>query len=331
MIKKTFSLSLSLIFLFFTACTGYTESDSKYIISAMGFERLGEEIIINIQTLSADEGKEEITQNAYSFSSSTPIAAFNGAKTRLAKPVTLEHCSAIILSPDLKREDIINICEFCKNAERLNTSVYFAVCKDVKGLLECKAVSQAAGGYDISAFIETRTEDTGMSYKNRLYEILSAKEDFSPTFNLPFFIVEDGEFYIDGEYVYKDFSSFSRLDNTQSLLLSVITNRYSGGNLYIENEAAQIDTAHTYFSADLKEDRLYIKLKTKFCFKEHSQNFKNIFESDALRLLNKKEDIYDFAKLLEQKERKLFEKIKDNYKEYFNKSIIEYSVEVMVK
>ena len=117
----------------------------------------------------------------------------------------------------------------------------------------------------------------------------------------------------------------------QSLLLSVITNRYSGGNLYLESEAAQIDKAHTYLSADFKEDKLYINLKTEFCFKEHSQNFKNIFEANTLKLLNKKEDIYDFAKIIEQKERKLFEKIKDNYKEYFYESIIKYSVEVKVK
>ncbi len=331
MIKKIFALFLSFLLVLLTGCTGYTESDSRYIVSAIGFEESAEGIAINIQALTANELKGEIAQNTYTGSGSGCQEAFSALKTKLAKPISFEHCSAVILSGKLKKEENTQIFEFCRGLNRLNTSVYFGVCDDIKTLLSLEAVSEKANGYDISAFIETKEETEGLSYKNRLYEILSSREDFIPTFNLPSFSATDDKFFIDGEYIYTDFSPVKKLDNTESLVLSVLSNRNSGGNVAVENETAHIDKVHTYFSSDFKDGKLYINLKTDFSFKKVSEGFEKAFTKRALELLNQRQTYLDFAKILEQKHKKVFNKVKDDFEKHYKDCIIEYKAEGKIK
>ncbi|MBQ8203988.1 MAG: hypothetical protein IJZ75_06905 [Clostridia bacterium] len=323
MIKKRLLPCLLIILIFLTGCTGYTESDSRYIVSALGFERTGDGFVIYAQTVTANEGKGEIAQNSYRAFGESLWGTLSELKARLSKPISFEHCSIIAISPEIPKEDLVKICDFCKDLERLNTSVYFAVCEDIEGLLGSDAISESAGGYDISSLIESRAEQTGINYKNRLYEILSARENFLPTFNLPIVSSSTDEFYIEGEYIYTDFTPVKKLDNEQSVIYSLITNQNSGGYITVDDNEALMNSSHTYLSADFKDERLYITLEMQTDLKQENAEFCENLYLIAQKLLSEKTDIFGFANVLEQKHSRVFEQIKGDYGKAFENCVIE--------
>ncbi len=331
MIKKLFAFFLCFLFVFLAGCTGYTESDSRYIISAIAFEEIDGEFLISAQAVTANEGDDKLTQNTYTAKGKTLNDALNTLKDKLSKPLSFEHCSAVILSSALKGETVKAICEFCSSLNRLNTSVYFGVCDKIEDLIAFEAVAEKAGGYDISAAIETKEEVSGLSYKNRLYEILSAKEDFIPTFNLPFFTVTDQEFFIDGQWVYTDFAPQKKLNQAESLVYSILTNQNSKGDITLSGKPALLNSSHTYFSAEFKNERLYISLNTKLSFKEKGKGFINELTAAANSLLSEPLDIFGFSKILEQKHSKVFHKVKDDYASFYSKRLVEYNAQETVK
>lgn len=331
MIKKIFAIFLCFLFAFLVGCTGYTESDSRYIISAIGFEKLDGEFSISAQAVTANEGDDKLTQSVYTAKGESLNEALSSLKARLSKPLSFEHCSAVILSSALKGEAVKAICEFCSSLNRLNTSVYFGVCDKIEELISFEALSEKAGGYDISSSIETKEEISGLSYKNRLYEILSSKEDFIPTFNLPFFTVTDEEFFIDGQCVYIDFAPQKKLNQTQSLVYSILTNQNSKGDITLSGKTAVLNSSHTYFSAKLQGEQLYITLNTSLSFKEKDEGFLEELNAAANSLLSEPLDIFGFSKISEQKHSKVFDKIKDNYASFYSKRIIKYNAQETVK
>ena len=327
MIKKFLAFLLILAVCFLCGCTGYRESDNTFVVSAIGFDKTEKNYTIFIETVTANEAESELKEETYKAEGETLESALYSLKNKIYKPLSFEHCSVILVSPRIIKKDFKDVVHFCKKTEGLNTSVYFAATEEIEKIISADAVSEAAGGYDISAAIESRYGEDGIKYKNRLYELLSATDEFKPTFYLPFLNTEEDKFTSDGELVYTDFLPRNKLDFLDSFVLSVLTNRYGKGNITLMGETAEIQWTHTYFDAKVKEDKLYINLKTKFRFKTRSENFLKEFESRAEKLLKDTEDIFGFSKILNQKHPKEFAKVFKNYKEIYKNSVIVLTVE----
>ena len=327
MVKKFLSLLLICALCLLCGCTGYRESDNSFVVSAMGFDKKGENYTIFIEAVTANEAEEELKAESYEAEGETLEDALYSLKNKIYKPLSFEHCSVILVSPYIEKEDFKSVVSFCKKTEGLNTSVYFAATEEIGKIISLDAVSEAAGGYDISAAIESRDEENGIRYKNRLYELLSAGDEFIPTFYLPFLSAEEDKFSCDGELIYTDFSPLKKLKFDDSFVLSVLTNRYGKGDITLMGETAEIQWAHTYFDAQVKENKLYINLKTKFRFKSGSDSFLKAFEERAEMLLKNTEDIFGFSKILNQKHPKEFAKVTKNYKKVYKNSVIALTVE----
>ncbi len=327
MAKKFLSLGLVLVLCFLCGCTGYRESDNSFIVSAMGFDKEGGNFTIFIEAVTANETEAELKEETYEAHGETLEAALYSLKNKIYKPLSFEHCSVILVSPNIAQKDMKNVVEFCKKTEELNTSVYFAATEEVEKIISADAVSEAAGGYDISSLIESRDEEDGISYKNRLYELLSATDEFIPTFYLPFLKADDDKFHTQGELVYTDFSPSKKLNSDDSFILSVLTGRYGKGNVTLVGETAEIQDAHTYFKAEVKQNELYINLNAKFRFKTRSEGFLKEFENRAGKLLESQKDIFSFSKILNQKHPKEFLEIKESYRGIYKNSDIVLKVE----
>ena len=327
MVKKLLSIVLLFALCFISGCTGYGEGDNSFIVSAMGFDKVGKEYIILIEALTANEAEREFKEETYKSRGETLDTALYSLKNKVYKPLSFEHCSIILVSSSMKGEDFKRVLDFCKKAERLNTSVYFAATDQVEEIISADAFSEASGGYDISSLIESRVKEDGIGYKNRLYELLAATDEFIPTFYLPFLKENEQNSETRGEVIYTDFSPVKKLDSFDSLVLSILTNRYKNGTATLKSETAEIDYAHTYFNAEVKENRLYISLKTKFRFKTRSEEFLKEFKKRADILLESHSDIFGFSKILEQKHPKEFEKIKGRYEEIYKNSSISLKAE----
>lgn len=327
MIKKLLSFLLIFSLIFICGCTGYTESDNRLIVSAMGFDKEDGNFSLYLQTVTVNEAESELKEQTYEATGKTVEDTLFSLKSKIYKPLSFEHCSAVILSTRLLKNDIKEIIRFCKKIQGLNTSVYFAAADDTEKILHLTAVSEAAGGYDISSAIESKDEDMGIRYKNRLYELLSSEDQFIPTAYLPFLNITKDKFYIDGERVYIDFSPKEKLSPDESFILSVLTNRYRKGNITLNGETAQIQDSHTYFSARINGGKLYIELKTEFRFKNRSENFLEQFNLSAQNILSRKEDIFNFSEVLRQKFPKVFAAVKPSYNEIYSAAAISYKAE----
>ena len=327
MIKKFLALILVFSICIMCGCTGYREGDNSFVVSAMGFHKVDDSYMIFIEAVTANEAESELKEETFKASGKTLETALYSLKNEIYKPLSFQHCSVILVSPSIEGDDFKSVVTFCKNIEGLNTSIYFAAAEEVEKIISAKAISEAAGGYDISSLIESRAGEDGIKYKNRLYEILSATDEFIPTLYLPYLNWDDDKIKGNGELVYTHFYSQKKLGLDASFILSVITNRYGKGEVILMGETAEIQDSHTYFSAEEKDGRLYIELKTKFRFKSKSEGFLRKFNKEATSLLKSRKDIFGFSKILNQKNPKEFEKIKSDYDKFYEKAHIVLKIE----
>ena len=140
--KRTVLLLLSVCVCVFvlSGCQGYREIDSEYLVSAIGFDKSDKKFKVYCEVLAIATDERDSESKVFSASGSTPYEAVGRINALMPK--------------------------------NLNLGIHLFVCEDIKELLSCDSQALSVG-YDIMSVGTNIQKTTGISFKNKFYEIES--------------------------------------------------------------------------------------------------------------------------------------------------------------
>lgn len=339
MFKKSVVIFIAFLFLAYTTrgrspSGSGTETNQKYIVSAIGFDNVDNKINVSLETLivNSENASEEQNLQILSGSGATVDEALEEIGKSLAKPLLLSHCGILVFGETLTPEQIDEICDYCFRKNEITLSVYVVSSKNGAKLLNCRPISSVAVGYDVIGLIEEQSTRTGVNYKNRYYEVEASRERVESIFTASVIEVEEEKFKINGMSIYVDDQLTAVIDNHQSIIYSMLTGTYSKGYVEIDNNKHRISSAKAKYKFGKTEEpsitvELYLESNTI-----DEKNFKTlqnrIIELDDILKNNCSVDVFGFENILYHDEETKWEELQNDYLDYYKKSelIVEFSV-----
>ncbi|MCQ2455132.1 MAG: hypothetical protein MJ090_03185 [Clostridia bacterium] len=284
--KKAICIFLILIVVSLTGNGDYTEADSSYIVTAIGFD--GEEKInvsVEVVTAGGSERSETPTSEIISGKGDTPMDAVFSLNSQITKNLLFDHCTAIIIGRNLSKTNLGEVLKYGNELKELNFAVDMFVCENASQLLEKSDSVSVSRGFDIAANVKETEREIGIDYKNNFYEIYKAYEH-GENYSFPFIKNSDKKIIIDGLSVYKKKEERSFLTNEEALLYSFVTDNNGGGKIYLDDQYANISSGEAKFNPKTK------KYEISLCIKDKSRRFSEIFKQKTEKLLvSKKQEI----------------------------------------
>lgn len=313
---KRIALILCFVVLMLSGCTGYRESTGTYIISAIGFDTSKDGLSVNVQAVEVGGASPEGI--VFSGVGTTPEKAVYSVATKTTKTLLFDHCGIVAVGEDISGKKLSEILRFCREQSSLNLSVYVVSCENAQKLLETKAVSSVASGYDLMEILENYEDKTGVDLKNRFYELETLTRRQDNVFTLPVFGFTDNGFELDGRRVYRDYNYLLSLDNDESIVYSILCNTNDAGHVLIDKGGADLSALHTSFS--YKND--VISVKTKLTGSNKKGDISESLEGGVYALVERAQkekagDIFGFSQRIYHRDRKLWNGIKGNYNDMF--------------
>ena len=302
-------------------CSDYRESNSQYMVSAVGFDADNDNIVASIQAVivGTDSMQQEAEIKVFSADGSTPLQAISDILSFLSKSLLFDHCGVVAIGNGITSEMLGDIFDYSADQKNLNLGVYFVATDNAGELLKQESVSALTSGYDIMGMIERSSDETGILYQNRFYEIKALEAKKGKVFSLPFFkCLEDG-IKMDGRNIYRNRHFVTNINETESYIYSVISNSNNGGKILLGEQRAKINKMHTKFNFDYKRNKLEIDLKTIFSFEYKTKNFTKTLENNCNALIKKMTDngygdVFGFEDRVYIRDSSLYNSIKDDFK-----------------
>lgn len=283
--KKFFCIFLCAALLaLLCGCNGYAEIDSKYLVSAMGFDNIDGRLHVFAEIISSDG---EIKQNRLLKASgdNAKQAVFNLGPL-LARALVVDHCAVLAIGESVEKETFLDIMEFCRDVKNLNLGVYMICCRDIPSVFSAEPM-QTAVGYDIMELLKRRRREDGTDYNNRFYEIEQLRSAENRVFSLPLMTLEENAVCLQGERIYVQDEPALQLSNTESAVYSIICNRFTGGNIFVDEESAHILSAQTEFSMQQDSKGSTLALRCEIDTKKQTKNFTSALENAAMSLISR--------------------------------------------
>lgn len=317
-------LITAMLVLFLNGCTVKKTAamyTNDYLVSALGFEETGgrltvvaETVIINTEDTEAEkkrvllEGRGETATEAFAdlYKSSVQLLEFS-------------HCAVAVIDIDISENVLSQIIDYCKTLEKLNLSVQLVSSYDTKKLLSFEPVTSVAMGYDIVSMLSTNTDLKGIKYKNRLYEIEAQRKTELNIFALPSFAINKDTYFIDGLSVFKENSFALSLNNEQASIYAIASDSQTKGGFLIDSVNYKIESNLT--TAQLSRNNpqtiiFTVKIKTNGDKKIIKEKIEQLFEYSK----QYETDIFLIGNILAHRNTAVWQKVKNNYDEYYRDS-----------
>lgn len=288
-----------------------SRSGAEYIVSAIGFDRISEGLLITLETvITKTENTQTQSQTKLLTGTGKNIhTAFSQALKFATEPLNLSHLGVAIIGSSLKKEDFENICDWFYNKQDTTLSTFFIAAKNAEELLNQKPLSSIAVGYDLVGLLEQQSNESGADYQNQFYKIEGLRQQKAPTITLPFFTYSDKEFYFDGITVYKNNQPITKLTPNESVYYLFASDKQSAGTVIINDKPIKLTFAKTKYSLKTKDNPticIDITLKSQRGKIENEE-----IRSGILSLFQKfrdtNTDIFNLSEIIKMKNPKLFE------------------------
>ena len=334
--KRTAVLMLCFMMLFcLSGCRvspDYREPDSRYLVSAIGFDGTDGLIRVTMEIVTVSES-EKMYPQLFSDTGKTVKEGINNLSALLAKTPNLSHCGIVILGDTLTEKQFTDCLSYCADEGEITPAVRLIAAKDSLSLLRCRGISSPIVGHDLLGVLRQNDENGGFGKHDRLYEIETLYHQPQQVFALPYFTVKikgtEGYCNYAGLSLFKNEKTVLRLGSTDSALYAILIGVYRGGSLTLDGHLWQIakTSALTDFSYDgqLKVTlKITIRQTLKESTKKELQNALNAF----LQRSRSYGDIFAISNAVAAKDPALWAEIKDDYDRIFDESIIkaEYSI-----
>ncbi len=329
--KKPFLILLIICMLFtLSGCSAketISSQKQEYIISAIGFDiddgqfsLTLEAIIINSENSDAERELKLLNGKGR-----TIAEAMSDAQKGASQPLLLSHCATVVIGDTVNRNQLSEITDFCRSKDGLTLSVMLVSSKNAKSLLECKALSSVAMGYDIMSMIEQLSKRTGIVFKNRLYEIKSAYERMFKVFALPRFEVNEQEYFYNGISVYNDGEQITQLNHQATAIYSVMTDSLTKGKILIDGKELSVESSYTV--CDFKSgSQLNTILTLDLRLTGNDNGYKVLIKQEIEDLFKYSTelsaDIFGFGNILYHKQKTAWDTFKEVYPKHYKNSVL---------
>lgn len=259
------------LFVVLTLCgcaleTNGQEKGLESLVSAIGFEQKGDNFYLYLETVTVNsEDPSEDKKLILTEGSGKNLAdAFSNASLKTVRPFMFSHCAVAVIGEGITAKRMREICRFLYNKDEINLSLRFVYTNDAKALLSCETVASVAVGYDLVDALDRQSSYSGIDYKNRFYEVESARKNAVNILALPIFNVEDDAYSISGSVIFKNDESVLELDDEQTLIYSIVTEANKKGTMLIDNKEYKLSklSVERRFSLDKRfKTELIINIK----------------------------------------------------------------------
>lgn len=187
-------------------CAG-EDPNEKYMVSAVGFSAVSDQVEVTLQIFSAESQEEKILLHGRG---QTVAAALEKVKASLIKTPSFGHCEAVVISDNL---DAKRVDEVLHLADTLGISMQSRiVCSNsVSNLL-----GSNLSGSEIVALIKQNDKNFGFGGNTALFEIKTALIAAGGDFALPYIRVYKEQPTVDGLLYYSSSSPTELLDPEES-------------------------------------------------------------------------------------------------------------------
>ena len=257
--KIKFSAFTLFFCLFLTSCasiSGYGEPEDRYIVSAIGFDRVGEALEVSVQIV-GNEGEKDLIRSGRGENVRQAMGHIEGAD---AKQLEISHCALIVIGDSIDKNTLSDIFDYCRKNNDITVGVKVAAAYNAKELLSL----DGANGYELIGAIRDNADGVGFTKGSRFYEIeeIRASEDES-VYHLPYFFAGEDSYSVEGLKIYRADIGIVRLDRSESAYYMMIKGKLQGGVADIEYEGGS-DSVYVVSSKIKRreeENNLYLTLE----------------------------------------------------------------------
>lgn len=153
-------------------CFDYREIEESYVISALGFDKAGEEFIVCFEAANSEKNRV-ISASGDDFSK-----AFKNIGKMCSKRMEFSHTACIVLGDGLDEDTQETAINFCRGIKNLSPSAVVVRSGGAVLLLECEPYDKTVG-FDIVKILEKNKFEP--SY---LYEFSEGKKVLLPCFEI---------------------------------------------------------------------------------------------------------------------------------------------------
>ncbi len=329
--KKAFLILLIICMLFSLSGCSIKETISsqkqEYIVSAIGFDSDDKQFDLTLEAIiiNSENSDAERELRLLNGKGRTIAEAMTDAQKSASQPLLLSHCATVVIGDTVNRNQLSEITDFCRSNDGLALSVMLVSSKNAKSLLECKALSSVAMGYDIMSMTEQLSDRTGIAFKNRLYEIKSAYERKIKVFALPRFEVNEQEYFYNGISVYNDGKQLTKLNHQDTAIYSVMTDTLKKGKILIDGKEISVESSYTVcnFKAGSRLNTvLTLDLRLVGNDNQDKELIKQQVETLFKYSTELSADIFGFGNILYHKQKTAWDTFKENYPKHYKNSAL---------
>lgn len=294
----------------------------EYIVSALGFDSEGEKIKMTIEAIviNSDDLKEDKENKLFSGVGETVEEAMGDIISQVTQPLSLGHSAVAVMGSGLKPAQTEKIISFLNDNGKINIAIMMIYTKSAFELLSVKPLSSVAVGYDIMSMLEVSEEEKGTAFNNRLYEVNSLRLEEMKTYYLPFIDTEDEKLLVKGLGVFKENRLVEILENNEIPFFCLARDSFTKGEFTLENEKFKVDYSAVTYDFKLKENlEINLNLRLK------AEGNKEILKAETENFL-KGYDVCALGNVIRQKEPKIWDKIKDNYEDFYKGADIRVNI-----
>lgn len=267
--------------MFFTGCQGYRETDSEYLISAIGFESADGKYTVYSEVLLLNGGESDKKSELFYGVGKSPYGAVNNMAAQLPKKAVFDHCSTVLIGSGTVGNSFKNIIKYLYNTKNLNLGICLYLTDDIKEILSSEPQTLSVG-YDISGIKNNIEKTSGIDFENKYYEICSLQIS-NESFCLPEVTAKDGSPEISAQTVYANFLPVYKLKREEAILYNLLRGGSRGGEISVSGKRCRINKINS--SIKIKGDTLFAKIHCDY--RKKSDKINGLIESEAEDLIYK--------------------------------------------
>lgn len=236
MTKRIITAGMVLMLLLLSGCksknSDYEEPEKRIYVSALGFDRRGEEIKITAETISIAENtsSNDYGIKRYQGEGETVASALYDLKKDLVPTPDLSHCAALVVDRDVTEMQFGEIAEFCFLEKEITQSVHLVVAESPENLLDRSKESGKPTGFRIAEFLYEDIDGV-KSFKNATLMSVINDLETKEFFQLPYFEPRENECVHTGWQVYKGGTAKYFLRRQEMQILEMVKNNFSNGEV----------------------------------------------------------------------------------------------------
>ncbi len=313
--KRFAVLVLAVLCLPMVGCRAGREADRRFMISALGFDLSGSELNVSAETLvvNSESTDEEISTEMFTASGKDAEECIFNLTRGMSKDLQLAHCGVIAVGSSVTGDALDGVIKYCQKNREINLSAYLVAAENAETLLSGKALSALTVGYELMGFLEHYSDETGIMYGCRIYEVQSARRKQTPVYILPVFSAKESGFALVSAALYIGNRYIMPMSPEEMAVYSLVKGNNRGGKIHADGNVYNVRSPHTYFKCSEKGGTTDVKLGVTFSPDGADAALCNYIIRSAEMLLKRSggEDVFGICDRIYAENADLWQKIKD--------------------